>query len=170
MVGLRLPCQTSLCDPRSSSQLRVTSVSTFDQLRVTSVSTFDQLRVTSVSTFDRARCEAPSLAPGFDHCFSAFQLAGTFATGQYTRAVSKQRKRPQTGNRHEGIKSPPGVEHGGNGCSGLWTRHYRKVIAASVNLRLSQLEAAASYFAVDVRPAPIPQTSFIDLCREQRLL
>ena len=61
----------------------------------------------------RARCEAPSLAPGFDHCFSAFQLAGTLATGQYKRAVSKQRKRPQTGNRLEGVICPRGVEHGG---------------------------------------------------------
>ena len=36
-------------------------------------------------------------------------------------------------------------------------------------LRFSQLVAAASYSEVDVRSAPIPQTSFIDLCREYRL-
>ena len=144
------------------------------------MSTFDQLRVTSVSTFDRARCEAPSLVACFDHCLYLFQLAGTFATGQYKRAVSKQRKRLQTANRLEGIICPRGVEHGVSGCSGLWTRHYRKVIAPSVNLRPSQLEAAASCFGVDVRPAascfgvdvrpaPTPSTSFIDLYREQRL-
>ena len=82
-----------------------------------------------------------------------FQLAGTSATGQYKWAVSKQRKRPQTVNRLEGVICPHGVEHKVSGGSGLWTRHYRKVIAASVNLRPSQLEAAASYFGVDVRPA-----------------
>ena len=97
---------TSICGPRSSSQLRVTSV----------------------STFDRARCEAPSPAHGFDHCFSAFQLAGALSTGQYKRAVSKQRKRPQTVNRLEGVICPCGVEHEGNGCSGLWTRHYRQLL------------------------------------------
>ena len=95
---------TSICGSRSSSQLRVTSV----------------------STFDRARCEAPSLAHGFDHCLYLFQLAGALSTGQYKRAVSKQRKRPQTANRLEGVICPRGVEHGVSGCSGLWTRHYRK--------------------------------------------
>ncbi len=27
-----------------------------------------------------------------------------------------------------GYNPPPGVEHGGNGCSGLWTRHYRQLM------------------------------------------
>ena len=117
----KLSPQALICDPRSSSQLRVTSVSTFDQLRVT-----------SVSTFDRARCEAPSPAPGFGNCFSFFQLAGALSTGQYKWAVSKQRKRPQTANRLEGIKNPRGVEHGGNGCSGLWTRHYRQLMFCNI--------------------------------------
>ena len=98
----------------------------------------------------RARREAPSPAPGLDHCLYLFQLAGALSTGQYKRAVSKQRFRPQTANRLEGVICPHGVEHKVSGGSGLWTRHYRKVIAASVNLRPSQLEAAASYSEADV--------------------
>ena len=82
---------------------------------------------------------------------------------QKKEGAAKQRFRPQTANRLEGIICPRGVEHGVDGGSGLWTRHYRKVIAASVNLRPSQLEAAASYFGVDVRPAPIPLTFFVIL-------
>ena len=38
-----------------------------------------------------------------------------------------------------------------------------------LNLRFSQLVAAASYFEADVRSAPTPSTSFIDLYRKQRL-
>ena len=106
----------------------------------------------------RARCEAPSLAHGYDHSLYLFQLAGALSTGQYKRPVSKQRKRPQTVNRLEGVICLRGVEHGVRGSSGLWTRHYRKVIAASVNLRPSQLEAAASYFGVDVRPRSVRST------------
>ena len=53
---------------------------------------------------------APALAPGSDHCFYLFQLAGSEATGQYKWAVSKQRQRPQTAKRPEGKKSPYGVE------------------------------------------------------------
>ena len=155
----KLSPQALICDPRSSSQLRVTSVSTFDQLRVT-----------SVSTFDRARCEAPSLAPGFDHSGWLFQLAGALSTGQYKWAVSKQRKPPQTVNRLEGVICLRGVEHGVRGSSGLWTRHYRKVIAASVNLRPSQLVAAASYFGVDVRPRSVRSTFAGSRLRPQLLV
>ena len=92
----------------------------------------------------RARCEAPSLAHGFDHSLYLFQLAGALSTGQYKRAVPKQRQRPQTANRHEGIICPRGSEPGALGCSGLYTRHYRKVIAASVNLRACCFEADVS--------------------------
>ena len=74
----------------------------------------------------RARREAPSLAPGFGMGKKAFQPAGALSTGQYKRAVSKQRKRPQTVNRLEGVICLRGVEHGVRGSSGLWTRHYRK--------------------------------------------
>ena len=116
----------------------------------------------------RARREAPSLASCSDHSLYLFQLAGALSTGQYKRAVSKQRQRPQTANRHEGIICPRGSEPGALGCSGLYTRHYRKVIAASVNLRASQLVAAASYSEADVSafpekvfsPAPTPSTTF----------
>ena len=53
---------------------------------------------------------APSLAPGSDHCFYLFQLAGSEATGRYKWAVSKQRQRPQTAKRPEGRIGPYGVE------------------------------------------------------------
>ena len=69
----------------------------------------------------RARREAPSPVACFDHCLYLFQLAGALSTGQYKRAVSKQRKRPQTANRLEGIPPP-------------WQSE-RQVIAPIVNLR-----------------------------------
>ena len=56
----------------------------------------------------RARREAPSLAPGFDRSSWLFQLAGALSTGQYKWAVSKQRKRPQTANRLDGLICLPG--------------------------------------------------------------
>ena len=53
---------------------------------------------------------APAPAPGSGIGLGLFQLAGSEATGQYKRAVSKQRQRPQTGNRPEGVIGPYGVE------------------------------------------------------------
>ena len=58
----------------------------------------------------RARREAPSLVSGFGVGFALFQPAGALSTGQYMRAVPKQRQRPQTANRLEGIISLYGVE------------------------------------------------------------
>ena len=72
------------------------------------------LRNTAMAYFAptlRARCSAPSPAPGFDICDCLFQLAGTLSTGQYKRAVSKQRLPPQTANRLDDITRPRGVEH-----------------------------------------------------------
>ena len=53
---------------------------------------------------------APSLAPGSGIGLGLFQPAGSGATGQYKRAVSKQRQRPQTAKRPEGRIGPYGVE------------------------------------------------------------
>ena len=104
----------------------------------------------------RARCEAPSPASCSDHSLYLFQLAGALSTGQYKWAVSKQRKRPQTANRLEGVICPRGVEYGVSVCSGLWTRHYRQLMFCN-----------RPFFQLSI--APIPSVSFIDLYREQRL-
>ena len=63
--------------------------------------------------------------PGFGVGKKAFQPAGALSTGQYTRAVSKQRQRPQTANRPGGKHAPMAPAHAKSSFS-LWTRHYRK--------------------------------------------
>ena len=99
----------------------------------------------------RARREAPSLVSGFGVGFTLFQPAGALSTGQYMRAVPKQRKPPQTANRLDG-RHAPWLRLRGMCSFSLWTRHYRKYRLVN-RQRLARVGGAPTE-TVNVRLSP----------------
>ena len=72
----------------------------------------------------RARCFAPSLAFGSGICFSGLSVSGRLVHCLIRCAVSKQRERPQTGNRPGGIFIASLASAEGAECFGLCLNHY----------------------------------------------
>ena len=115
----------------------------------------------------RARCGIPQRLIPFQPCalgakrlrwspasawdLYCFSQRTALSTGQYMRAVPKQRKPPQTANRLDG-RHAPWLRLRGMCSFSLWTRHYRKYRLVN-RQRLARVGGAPTE-TVNVRLSP----------------